>query len=141
MGAMESILIWGSVYCYAVITMLLLIAFVFNKERPLAIAGYLLAPAFVAHSLVFILRWTATGYFPANGEYENGLSGGWFVIGLTLYLFLRRKGLRGVGLVTVPAALFFLGYGLMVDPANQPVGPALKSSWLVVHVLFAQLAF
>lgn len=141
MSNTEAFLIWGSIYLYTISTLLLLVAFVFNKERLLNIVVYLLVPAFIAHTAVFIMRWNMTGYFPANGKYENGLSGGWFAILLTLYLFFRRKGLRGVALVSVPFTLLFLGYGIMVNPGGQPHAASLKSSWLIIHVLFAQLSY
>lgn len=137
----ESILIWGIIYLYAIISIMLLSAFIFNRDRLLDLTLYLLVPAFAAHSVLFFLRWSMTGYFPANGQYENGITSGWFAILLTIYLFLRRRGLRGVGLVTVPGTLLALGYGVMINLGGQPHGAALKSSWLVIHVLFAQLAF
>lgn len=141
MSTGESILIWGIIYLYAIISIMLLAAFIFNKDRLLDLTIYLLAPAFAAHTILFFLRWSMTGYFPANGQYENGITSGWFAMLLTLYLFLRRKGLRGVGLVTVPGTLLALGYGVMINLGGQPHGVALKSSWLLIHVLFAQLAF
>lgn len=141
MGTMESFLVWGSIYLYAAATALLLTAFVFNKERLLTVVTYLLAPAFVAHTFVFIMRWSMTGYFPANGEYENGITSGFFAMLLTVILFMRRKSLRGVAIVTVPATLLFLGYGVMKNPGGQPLAASLKSSWLIIHVLFAQLAY
>lgn len=140
-GTAESILIWSSIYAYAVISVMLLIAFIFNKERLLNAVLYILAPAFLMHTIVFIMRWIMTGYFPANGEYENGITGGWFAVLLTLGLFIRKKGLRGAGLVTVPATLLFLGYGIMKNPGGQPLAASMKSSWLIIHVLFAQLAY
>ena len=141
MQTYESLLIWSSVALYALTTALLLVAFVFNKERILDRLVFLLVPAFIAHTIVFAIRWQLTGYFPANGEYENGVTSGWFAVLLTLYLFFRRKGYRGAALFTIPATLLFLGYGLMIDPEHQPLGAALKSTWLVIHVAFAHLAF
>jgi len=142
MGTIDLYLSWGIIYAYALLTIMLLTAFVFNKERLLGWTVYILVPAFVVHTAVFFLRWYWFGYFPANGKYENGVTSGWFAILLTVYLFLRNKGLRGVGLITVPGTLLALGYGIMVDPRGAEVHIAsLKSSWLIIHVLFAQLAF
>jgi cytochrome c-type biogenesis protein CcsB len=141
MRIIEDILIWGCIYSYAVASMLLLTGFIFSKEKLLRIAGYLVLPAFLAHTTVFIMRWARTGYFPANGELENAITGGWFAIGLTVYLFFRNRALTGVALFTVPATLLLLGYGMMKAPFPLPLSASLKSSWLIVHVLFAQLAF
>lgn len=140
-NAGESYLIWGSMYLYTIISVMLLIAFIFNKEKLLDIAGYLLAPALTMHSAVFFMRWFAEGYFPANGHYENAVSGGWFSILLTAVLYFKKKGLRGAGLFTIPATLLLLGYGVLSNPQEQPFAASLKSSWLIIHVLFAQLAF
>ncbi|MDH4161420.1 MAG: cytochrome c biogenesis protein CcsA [Nitrospirota bacterium] len=141
MSWIEPILAWGIIYLYAICSILLLTAFVFEKDRLLRLVPYILVPAFVAHTAVFVARWVRTGYFPANGEFENAISGGWFTILLTLGLFFRKKELSGVSLITVPVTLLFLGYGIMKNPAALPHAATLKSSWLVIHVLFAQLAF
>lgn len=137
----ESLLAWGIIYLYAACSILLLTAFVFQKERLLRWVRIILAPAFAAHTVVFIARWVRTGYFPANGEFENAITGGWFAILLTLGVLYRRRELAGISLVTVPVTLLFLGYGIMKNPAALPHAASLKSSWLVIHVLFAQLAF
>lgn len=120
---------------------MLLTGFVFNKNRLLGAALWLIVPAFAAHSAVFVMRWMRTGYFPANGDLENAITGGWFAIAFTLFLFFRSRRQTGVALFTVPATLLLLGYGVMNDPDPLPLSASFKSSWLVVHVLFAQLAY
>jgi cytochrome c-type biogenesis protein CcsB len=141
MSWLEAILAWGMIYLYAISSILLLTAFIFEKDRLLRLVRYLLAPAFAVHTGIFLWRWMRTGYFPANGEFENAVSGGWFAMLLTVLLFYRRKGLAGMALITVPVTLLFLGYGIMKNPAALPHAAALKSSWLIIHVLFAQVAF
>jgi cytochrome c-type biogenesis protein CcsB len=138
---LEDILTWVCIYSYTIASILLLSGFVFNKEKPLKIASYLVVPAFVAHTVIFVMRWAATGYFPANSEFENAVTGTWFAIGFTVYLFIKNRELTGVALFTVPASLLLLGYGVMKSPDPLPLAASLKSSWLVIHVLFAQLAF
>lgn len=141
MSWIEPILAWGIIYLYAICSILLLTAFIFEKEKLLRLIPFFLVPAFAAHTAVFIVRWARTGYFPANGEFENAISGGWFAMLLTLGIFFRKRALTGVSLITVPVTLIFLGYGIMKNPAALPHAAALKSSWLIIHVLFAQIAF
>jgi len=141
MAEIELYLFWGGMYCYVAVTIMLLAGFIFNKEKLLAWTTYVLVPGFIMHTLAFFIRWTVSGYFPANGEYEKGVSAGWFAILLTLLLSFRSKALRAAGLVAVPMTLLFMGYGVMVEAGRQPVAASLKSSWLVIHVLFAQFAF
>lgn len=141
MSWFEPILAWGIIYLYALCTIVLLTAFIFNKERLLRVVPYILVPAFIIHSLIFAMRWLRTGYFPANGDFENAISEGWCAILITLYILFRRKGLVGISMVTVPVTLLFLGYGIMKNPDALPHSASLKSSWLIIHVFFAQLAF
>jgi cytochrome c-type biogenesis protein CcsB len=141
MRVIEDVLIWGCIYIYAIASVLLLTGFIFNKERPLKVVGYLILPAFLAHTAVFAMRWARTGYFPANGELENAITGGWFAIAFTVFFYVKKRGMTGVALFTVPATLLLLGYGIMKAPQPLPMTASLKSSWLIVHVLFAQLAF
>lgn len=141
MRMLEDILVWGCIYLYALSSILLLTGFVFNKEKPLKYVSYLVLPAFLAHTAIFIMRWARTGYFPANAELENAITGGWFAIGLTVYLFIKNRAMTGVALFTVPATLLLLGYGVMKAPDPLPLTASLKSSWLVIHVMFAQIAF
>ncbi|HEY6872957.1 MAG TPA: cytochrome c biogenesis protein CcsA [Geobacteraceae bacterium] len=138
---LDTALIWFCIYCYAVATILLLTGFVFSKNKLLKIAGFLVLPAFLAHTTLFGMRWVRTGWFPANGELENALTAGWFAIAFTVYLFARNRSTSGVALFTVPATLLLMGYGVMKAPSPLPMEASLKSSWLLIHVLFAQLAF
>lgn len=141
MNWLEPILSWGIIYLYAICSVLLLTAYIFEKERLLKLLPYLLIPAFIVHTVILITRWLKTGYFPANGEFENAINGGWCAIVLTIFVLYRRKEFAGVSLVTVPVTLLFLGYGIMKKPEALPHAASLKSSWLIIHVLFAQLAF
>jgi cytochrome c-type biogenesis protein CcsB len=141
MRTAEDTLVWFCIYSYALVSILLLTGFIFNKEKPLKFASYLVLPAFIAHTAIFVMRWARTGYFPANAELENAITGSWFAIGITVYLFLRNRAMTGVALFTVPATLLLLGYGVVKAPEPLPLAASLKSSWLVVHVAFAQLAF
>ncbi|KKK60054.1 hypothetical protein LCGC14_3028190, partial [marine sediment metagenome] len=137
----ETLLVWGCIYLYALASFILLTGFVFNKERLLRISDYLILPAFAGQTVLFVGRWIRTGYFPANGDLENAITGGWFAMAFTVYLFMKTKRQSGVALFTVPVTLLLLGYGVMREPVPLPLSASFKSSWLLVHVFFAQLAF
>lgn len=141
MTLFESVLVWGGLYIYALSAIALLTAFVFNKEKILEWAGYLTTFGFILHTLEFAVRWYGTGYFPANGDYENGLVGTWFAMLFTIWLYYRKKSLRGLALITVPGTLLLLGFGIMRDPVVLAVSASFKSNWLIIHVLFAQLSY
>jgi len=50
MGTIDLYLSWGIIYAYALLTIMLLTAFVFNKERLLGWTVYILVPAFVVRA-------------------------------------------------------------------------------------------
>jgi len=75
MTTLETILIWGTIYLYTAASVLLLTAFIFNKDKLLRWTNYFLLPAFAAHTVEFGLRWMRTGYFPANGDFEETMGG------------------------------------------------------------------
>lgn len=138
---LDTTLVWFCIYCYAIVTILLLTGFIFNKEKLLSLSGYLIIPAFIANTALFVMRWVRTGWFPANGELENAITAAWFAVGFTLFLFFKRRSLSGIALFTIPVTLLMLGHGVMKAPAPLPLAASLKSSWLIVHVLIAQVAF
>lgn len=138
---LEIMLVWACINLYALASMLLLTGFVFNKERLIRIAGYMILPAFLAHAAVFFNRWITSGYFPANGDLENAITSGFFAVALTIFLYVRNRELTGIALFTIPVTLLLLGYGVMSEPNPMPVEVSYKSNWLIIHVFFAQLAY
>jgi len=141
MRVLEDVLVWGCIYLYGIGSVLLLLGFVLGKEKFLGYVRYFVVPGFAAHTIIFISRWARTGYFPANGELENAITSGWVAVGVTVYFFFKNRSLTGLALFTVPATLMLLGYGIMKAPEPLPMAASLKSSWLIIHVAFAQIAF
>ncbi len=99
------------------------------------IAGFLLETGAI------LARWQATGHSPVMGGYENALAGAWFVLGLPLLLRRWFRGVETLGVISLPGAVLMLGYGVMTKPALGPLAPPWQSNWLVVHVIFAWLAY
>jgi len=110
------------------VTIMLLVGFIFKKERllgrsPMSWSG-IPAPY---HGLHHPLE--HDGIPSGERGFENGITGGWFAILLTMALVTARRDLRAAAVVAVPVTLIFMGYGYMVNAGGQPHAASLKSSW------------
>lgn len=98
------------------------------------IAMSLTTLAFILHFGGVLTRGLATGRVPWSNMYEFSITGG---VAVTFaFLVLNRKyDLTWLGIVLAPAILITLGTAitLLYRPA-APLVPALRSTWLVIHV-------
>ena len=82
-------------------------------------------------------RWIEAGYFPLSNLYESLFFIAW---GITAMHFLAENMSRSplVGVVTAPVALAITAFATLTLPAQmqtaEPLVPALKSNWLMMHV-------
>ena len=82
-------------------------------------------------------RWIEAGYFPLSNLYESLFFIAW---GITAVHFLAENMSRSplVGVATAPVALAITAFATLTLPAQmqtaEPLVPALKSNWLMMHV-------
>jgi cytochrome c-type biogenesis protein CcsB len=141
MAPLETICVWIAIGLYAVSSVLYIVSFVFKKEGILQWILYPVILAFLAHSAAIASRFIAIGNLPVAGDYETALGGTWIIILITIYLSIRHKTLRPIGVATLPFCLILLGFGVMRSPVLSPMSASVRSFWLYIHVLFAQIAF
>tara|TARA_B100000965_G_scaffold375810_1_gene368530 strand:- start:258 stop:1202 length:945 start_codon:yes stop_codon:yes gene_type:complete len=98
---------------------------------------FLIAIANLFLTAQLILRWWQSGHFPISNLYESLCFLTW---GSTLtQLFVERAWSSPVvSAVATPISLLSIGFASFVLPENlqssAPLVPALRSSWLVMHV-------
>lgn len=126
---------------YVLATLLYLGGFAFQRGSWLGPATVAACLGFGSHTAALALRWAATGHPPVMRDYENAVAGAWWVVALFLGLQLRWAYLRPLGAAIAPFALLMLGYAALNPSAGETLTPALQSPWLLVHVLFAWLAY
>jgi cytochrome c-type biogenesis protein CcsB len=141
MAPLEAILVWISIFLYALTSALYIYSFIFRNEKILNRISYFVGVSFLTHTAAILARYAAVGNLPVATDYENGLGGAWIVVFFTLYAIVRHKALRAVGVATLPFALLMLGYGVMRGPELMPMAVSAKSFWLYIHVVFAWLAY
>jgi cytochrome c-type biogenesis protein CcsB len=89
-------------------------------------------------------RWLDAGYFPLSNLYESLF---FLVWGITAIHFVAEtmSQSRLVGAVTAPVAMGITAFATLTLPqdmqASEPLVPALKSNWLMMHVSVMMLSY
>lgn len=141
MDSIEIIFFWLAMSLYALASGGYIYALTFRNVRVFGFLRVLVLTGLILHTLAIAARFRATGHLPWSGDYENALSGGWIIIALFSWTFLKRKDLQPVGVVILPATLLLMGFGVMRSPSLTPMAASLKTFWLYIHVYFAMISF
>jgi ABC-type transport system involved in cytochrome c biogenesis permease subunit len=159
---MISQILGGVMVAYLAAGLLFLGAVLWSSSRLQSLALGLMGGALAAHTLAFFARWAASYgqaaavtppadvwatlqlivyQVPLSNFYESLVFFSWCLALLTLF-FLRRylEGFLGVagGLL---ASLVLAYASLGVDSRIKPLMPALKSNWLLIHVITCFLGY
>ncbi|MGD1897386.1 MAG: c-type cytochrome biogenesis protein CcsB [Phormidesmis sp.] len=112
------------------------LAFSNVKVMPL-IGGVCMAAGNLCMAALLTARWIEGGYFPLSNLYESLFFIAW---GITAVHFAaeRMSGSRWIGAVTSPVAMAIAAFAALTLPdkmqVSEPLVPALKSNWLMMHV-------
>ncbi len=89
-------------------------------------------------------RWIEAGYFPLSNLYESLFFLAW---GITAVHLIAENSSRSrlVGTVTAPVAMGIVAFATLTLPSTmqsaEPLVPALKSNWLMMHVSVMMLSY
>ncbi|MFH7025921.1 MAG: c-type cytochrome biogenesis protein CcsB [Heteroscytonema crispum UTEX LB 1556] len=89
-------------------------------------------------------RWIEAGYFPLSNLYESLFFLAW---GITTVHLIAENSSRSrlVGVVTAPVAMGITAFAALTLPSemqvSEPLVPALKSNWLMMHVSVMMLSY
>jgi len=108
----------------------------------LGTAGMAIANLSIAALLA--ARWIEAGYFPLSNLYESLFFLAWGIT--TVHLVAERMSRsRLVGAVTAPVTMAITGFAALSLPdhmqVSEPLVPALKSNWLMMHVSVMLLSY
>lgn len=144
----SSFLLSITTFAYLLCTLLYLSGVVF-RYRPLLLSGSVVgALTLVIQTAGLLLRWRESyqlgyGHAPLSNLYESLIFAAWAIMLIYLFLELRtRQRVLGV----FPALFAFLAmayasFSTQVDSKIQPLVPALKSNWLIAHVVTCFLGY
>ena len=107
----------------------------FNILQKLGTTGFIVANLAIASLL--IARWLEGGYFPISNLYESLFFLTWGITAVHL-IAENMTGSRLVGVFTSPIAMGITAFAALSLPTemqhSEPLVPALKSNWLMMHV-------
>jgi cytochrome c-type biogenesis protein CcsB len=108
-----------------------------KADKAARIATALMLLAFILLFVAVIARGLSNGHVPWGNMYEFSITGALAFTGAYL-IALRKYNLRWLGLFISLAALLTLGTAItLLYRDSAPLVPALKSTWLVIHVVAA----
>lgn len=141
MSKIEIIFFWLTVFSYIIAFVVHLFGFLSAKAKLLKYTLWFLCVGFVMHTATAVFRWIAGGHPPVTDTYELNLTGTWFTV-LVFLLFTKLKKIdSSIALMITPVVFLILGHGFMSRTEAVPMVAAYQSPWLIVHVIFAWLAF
>lgn len=119
------------------------LAFANVKVLPI-IGGAGMAIGNLCLAALLTARWIEGGYFPLSNLYESLFFIAWGITAIHL-VAERMSGSRWVGCVTSPAAMGISAFAALTLPdtmqVSEPLVPALKSNWLMMHVSVMLLSY
>jgi cytochrome c-type biogenesis protein CcsB len=128
-------------YIYFLSFMLYLMMMVMGKEILGRIATYLTLGCLAAHTIAIIIRWIESyklgiGHAPLSNLYESLIFFAWTIILLYMLVEWRTKN-KSLGAFATPLAFLAMAYASSpkISGSIQPLIPALKSNWLIAHVI------
>jgi cytochrome c-type biogenesis protein CcsB len=129
-------------FVYGLAACLYTFSWVFRKQLTGTLATGVAIVGLVGNTAGIILRWVESyslgfGHAPLSNLYESLIFFSWTIV--LIYLFIERKyKFRVIGAVATPLAFLALAYASLspnISDRIQPLLPALKSNWLIAHVM------
>lgn len=139
---LSSIILSYTTFAYFGVFMLYLIMMVMNKDFFGRLASLLLGLGLIAHTAAIILRWVKSyelgiGHAPFSNLYESLVFFAWTLVFFYLVIEWRTKN-KTLGVFVTPLAFLAMAYASFspnISSSIQPLIPALKSNWLISHVI------
>jgi len=138
----SSFLLSITTFVYGLAAFLYIASWIFKKPLPGRLATWTAIVGVAGNTAGIILRWIESyslgiGHAPLSNLYESLVFFAWTII--VVYLVIERKyENRIIGAFTTPLAFLAIAYASMspnISDHIQPLIPALKSNWLIAHVI------
>lgn len=125
-----------------------LVMMVMGRRLPGTLATYTLLGSFAAQTAAIILRWQESyalgmGRAPFSNLYESLIFFAWTLVLLYLIVEWRTKN-KSTGAFVTPLIFLALAYASFspnISSKIMPLIPALKSNWLITHVITCFLGY
>ncbi len=129
-------------FIYGLAGFLYICAWIFRKQIFGRVATWVALVGLIGNTAGILIRWVGSyqlgiGHAPFSNLYESLVFFAWVIV--LIYLIVERKiKNRIIGAFTTPIACLVMSYASLkpgISSAIQPLIPALKSNWLIAHVV------
>ena len=129
-------------FIYGLAGFLYICAWIFRKQIFGRVATWITLVGLIGNTAGILIRWVGSyqlgiGHAPFSNLYESLVFFAWVIV--LIYLIIERKiKNRIIGAFTTPIACLVMSYASLkpgISSAIQPLIPALKSNWLIAHVV------
>ncbi|RLB84660.1 MAG: c-type cytochrome biogenesis protein CcsB [Deltaproteobacteria bacterium] len=144
----SSVLLSITTFIYGLATILYIASWVFKKPLSGRLAFWAALIGIAGNTAGIIMRWVESyrlgiGHAPLSNMYESLVFFSWTIV--IIYLVIERQYKNAViGAFATPLAFLAMAYASMspnVSDRIQPLIPALKSNWLIAHVITCFLGY
>jgi cytochrome c-type biogenesis protein CcsB len=134
------------VYCAS--SLLYITTWIYKKPLIGMLATLVTYAGFIGNTAGIILRWTESyqqgvGHAPLSNMYESLVFFAWSIILAYLLIEYKYKN-KSIGGIAAPLAFLAIAYASLSPNINdriEPLIPALKSNWLIAHVVTCFLGY
>ena len=138
----SSLFLTAATFIYALAAIGYLAAWIFNLGLVGRVSPWAALIGIIANTIGIVLRWVESyqmgiGHAPLSNLYESLVFFAWIIAVIYLIVEYRYKN-RTVGAFATPLAFFSMAYASLspnISDKIQPLIPALKSNWLIAHVM------
>jgi cytochrome c-type biogenesis protein CcsB len=138
----SSLLLSATTFIYGFAGFLYLFAWVFRKPAAAASGTWVAVAGWVLNAAGIGLRWVESyrmgfGHAPLSNLYESLVFFAWATMAIYFYIEWRYRN-RVIGAFAAPVAFLTMAYASLspnISDRIQPLIPALKSNWLIAHVI------
>jgi cytochrome c-type biogenesis protein CcsB len=144
----SSLALSSATFIYALASIFYIGSFAFKKQILSKFGFIVLVTGFLDNSLGIILRWIESyqmgyGHAPFANMYESLVFFAWTVA--LIYIFVELKYKESIiGVFAAPLVFLAIAYASLspdVSSKITPLIPALKSNWLIAHVITCFLGY
>lgn len=135
-------------FVYGLAAILYIASWIFKKTLPGLLATWTALLGAVGNAAGIIMRWVESyelgiGHAPLSNMYESLVFFSWTIA--VIYLVIERTyKKRIIGVFVLPLVFLSMAYASLSPNVNdqiQPLVPALKSNWLIAHVMTCFLGY